>query len=171
MNKDYAMSQEDLDDVLSMLNKINLQSAFGKDTEVQYIRGLLKQYHVEYMASIQIGLTTKNHNERTKAFNNALNVMQENKIKVLEHQMNRKPFDVIYSLDYHIRIHHRILDKDFRREVIKVISGQKLNLPTVSKAKDEEVTLQELEQQNTKTQLEDRDRYKEDHYLNNIESI
>ena len=170
MSNDNVTPEEVLEHAFSELDHDTLIGAFGADNTLGFIRGLIKKFHEEYMASIKIGLTTKNYAERKKAFENALAVMKENGIEVLQHQFNRKPSDIVYSLDYRLRVHYK-LSKDFRRSAIWFVAGKESKLPRVSKHKDEEVALQEEGQSKTKSEIDDRDRYKEDYFLNNIESL
>ena len=179
MDKNYVMSQDDLDYVMSTLDKSSVQSAFSVDDLIKAIEGFIKRAHREYMASVKIGLTSKNYNERKKAFENALDVMRENNIEVLEHRFYRKPSDIIYSLDQDIRTVFLIRtddtpinessNQDFRRLVIWVVTGKEGRLPKVSKAKDKEISSDRIARSKTKEKLDHIDSLKEEYYLNHEE--
>ena len=110
--------------------------------QIQQVSDIVSKYKDEYDASIKIGLTSKNYAEREKAFYNAQSVMQENGINVLPASFNRKPSDIIYSMDFAIR-RMGITDADFRRSLLWLLSDEDKRLPKVSDDKDEEIEKQE----------------------------
>lgn len=166
------MNEDNLKFVLEQLDLNNLKSIAGPEEHLRYLAKEIRRYDREYQASIKIGLTSKNYADREAAYYNALDVMVENGIEILPSQFNRKPSDILYSVDYYFR-RNKIGDKDFRRSLLWLITGEDRKLPRVSKAKDKEVTKQELKIGKTKFKLERHARIVEDwyieHYANNEE--
>ena len=128
------MTKEDMDYIFKQIELSDWDSIVIPQT--------IQRYKKEYDASIAIGLTSKNYTEREKAFYNSTSVMEENNVDVLPASFMRKPSDIIYSCDHYIRL-KGIQDKDFRRSILWLVTGEDKKLPKVSDAKDKEVKHQE----------------------------
>ena len=102
---------------------------------------VLQDYKEEYDKSVKIGLTSKNYQDRLKAYRNASSVMRENGID--EMSFYRNPFDIAYSLDFAIR-RLNVEDITFRKSMQYLLTGKELKrMFTITEEKDEEIKLQE----------------------------
>ena len=152
MNKEYKISEDDLTYVLEQCPKLPIESAFGLELQKNHFGNKIKQYHKEYMASIEMGLTTKNYTEKEKAYYSALSIMKDNGIDILPAQFCRKPSDIAYSADFFFR-KQGVEDKDFRRSVQYLVTGKEGRVPRVSDSKDKEIACQEEERAKTRDVL------------------
>ncbi len=105
---------------------------------------VLQGYKEEYDKSVKIGLTSKNYQDRLKAYKNAASVMRENGIEVYdEMSFFRNPHDIAYSLDFAIR-RLNVEDITFRKSMQYLLTGIELKrMFTVTEDRDEEIKLQE----------------------------
>ena len=112
------------------------------DTKTQKrLIDVLQDYKEEYDKSVKIGLTSKNYQDRLKAYRNASSVMRENGID--EMSFYRNPFDIAYSLDFAIR-RLNVEDITFRKSMQYLLTGKELKrMFTITEEKDEEIKLQE----------------------------